>query len=146
MGNFIRYYLGGLVLTFGLFVVLDVCNPPYPTDYGKANFILLVEGFRFFVFYAPVAYLVYGLMVYKQEMPTPVFFVTLLLPACFLAIIRFIYYRDMVAEDKYWSYAYLMLVPIASFLSGTIIFLIHAFRKAGYNKGNALNGAKNDFS
>ncbi len=85
-------------------------------------------------------------MVYKQEMPTPVFFVTLLLPACFLAIIRFIYYRNMAPDDKYWSYAYLMLVPIASFLSGALIFTIHAIRKSGYNKGSAVNGAKSNFS
>ena len=84
-------------------------------------------------------------MVYKQEMPTPVFFVTLLFPAFILAIIRFIYFRDMFAGDKHWSYADLMLVPIASFLSGAVIFVRHEIRRSDYNKGNAVDGVKNDF-
>ncbi len=144
MGNFIKYYLGGLALAFGLCIVLLLCYSPYPAGYGHANLIVVFEGLSFFATYVPVAYLVYGFMVYKQEMPTPVFFVTLLFPAFMLAIVRFIYFRNMLAGDKYWSYAHLMLVPIASFLSGAIIFVRHEIRRSGYDKGDAVDGVKND--
>lgn len=144
MGTFIKYYLVGLFFTFVLSIVLLACNTPYPASYGRANVIAAFEGSSFFATYVPIAYLAYGFMVYKREMPTPVFFVTLLFPACILAIIRFIYYRNIMAGDKHWSYADLMLVPIASFLSGAIIFVIHEIRRSGYNKGSAADGVKND--